>query len=447
MCRTQAFLSLLLLGLKLPKAKGNCEFSESEKLCVCSLLQESEMQDIFECLQATAYELRGGNLEKFAAFSEITPSSEMIDILEVLQVNKLIFTDLVVPEVLLPGALEFASHPPLLSEIEFVNCTFLRAAGQHYAKRPSPLRVSSLHFHKVTAESLADRRNDLASLTRWLETLENLTLTESQVTSIPCKISQMFTGLQFLDISGNHFQDESIRSSFCQESFPRLQVLKLHHNRLTSYDAVCESVAPLTMLTHLDLSQNDFSPVFSPSSECMWPQSLRILNLSSTGLERMDWSLPLNLENLDLSANNIFTVDLSLPALKALYLSNNSLQVVPSVENLPDLEVLSVDRNQISHLPSQSLLQLKHLQILKAGHNLYNCSCPHTQELQELASKLPFLANWPHDYMCQSPPHYQDTLVQDMLSSTLQCNQAPVRYGSMVLLLSGLHLALCLFLI
>ncbi|XP_015277807.1 PREDICTED: toll-like receptor 2 type-2 [Gekko japonicus] len=440
MCRTQAFVSLLLLGLKLPKAKGNCVFFESEKLCVCSLLEESETQDIFECLQATTYELRGGNLEQFAIFSGRVPSLYIIDIVKALPVSKLIFTDLAIPEVLLPGALEIASHPPLLSEIEFVNCTFLRTAGQHYTVRPPPLQVSSLRFHKVTAESLADRRNDLTGLTRWLEILETLTLTESQVTSIPCKIGQLFTGLRFLDVSGNHFQDESIRSSFCQGAFPELRVLKLHHNRLTSYDAVCETVAPLDVLAHLDLSQNDFPPGFSPSSECTWPQSLRVLNLSSTGLERVEWPLPPNLETLDLSANSILTLDLSLPALKELYLSNNSLQAVPSVKNLPRLEALSVDRNQISHLPGQSLLQLKHLQILKAGHNLYNCSCPYTRELQDLARKLSSLANWPHDYICQSPPQSRDFLV------TLQCNQAPASHGSMVILLSSLHLALCLFL-
>ncbi|KAL8194153.1 UNVERIFIED_CONTAM: hypothetical protein K2H54_001264 [Gekko kuhli] len=441
MCRTQAFVSLLLLGLRLPAAKGNCGFFESEKLCICSLLEESEMQDILECLQATTYELRGGNLEQFAIFSGEMLSPYFIDILKALPVTKLIFTDLIIPEVLLPGALEIASHPPLLSEIESVNCTFLRTASRHYTVRPSPLQVSSLRFHKVTAESLADRRNDLTSLTRWLETLEKLTLTESQVTSIPCKIGQLFAGLHFLDVSGNRFQDQSVRSSFCQGAFPELQVLKLPHNRLTSYDAVCETVAPHNMLTHLDLSQNDFPPGFSPSSECAWPQSLRFLNLSSTGLERLEWSLPPNLETLDLSSNSIMTLDLSLPALKELYLSNNSLQAVPSVEHLPHLEVLSVDRNQISHLPSQSLLQLKHLQILKAGHNLYNCSCSYTRELQDLARKLSLLANWPQDYMCQSPPHSRDSLV------TLQCNQAPTSHGPMVILLSSLHLALCLLLI
>nr|XP_056718260.1 monocyte differentiation antigen CD14 [Euleptes europaea] len=447
MCRARAFMSLLLLGLKLPQAKGNCGFVESEKLCVCSLLEVSEMQKFFECLQATTYELRGGNLEQFAAFYEITPSSYLIDILQVLQVRKLIFTDLIVPEVLLPGALEFASHPLLLSEIEFVNCTFLRTASQHYTGRPTPLRVSSLRFHRVTADSLADRCNDLTSLTRWLETLENLTLTESQVTSIPCKIGQVFTGLLFLDVSGNYFQDESIKSSFCQGAFPELHVLKLHHNRLTSYDAVCETVGPLNMLTHLDLSQNDFPPGFSSSSQCTWPQSLHVFNLSSTGLEHVEWSLPPNLETLDLSANSIFTLDLSLPTLKKLYLSNNRLQAVPSLKNLPRLEVLSVDQNHISHLPSRSLLQLKHLQILKAGHNLYNCSCPYTRELQDLASKLSLLANWPHDYTCQYPSHSQDSLVKDTSSSMLQCSQALVTHASVVILLSSLHLVLCLFLV
>ncbi|XP_048372090.1 monocyte differentiation antigen CD14 [Sphaerodactylus townsendi] len=440
-------MALLLLGLNLPRAKSDCEFFESEKLCVCSLLEESEMQNFFDCLQATTYELRGGNLEQFAAFYQMEPPPHLIDILEVLQVRKLVFTDLIVPEVLLPGALEFASHPLQLSEIEFVNCTFLRMGSQRQTGRPSPLRVSSLRFHKATADSLADRCDELSGVSRWLEILKNLTLTESQITSIPCKIGQMFVGLHSLDISGNYFQDESIKSSFCHGAFPELQVLKLRHNQLTSYHAVCETIGPLNMLTHLDLSQNNFSTGFSSSAQCTWPQSLRVFNLSGTGLEHMEWSLPPNLEVLDLSANSIITLDLSLPALKELYLSNNRLQAVPPLKNLPGLEVLSVDQNQISHLPSKSLLQLKHLQILQAGHNLYNCSCPYAWELRDLASKLPALTNWPDDYTCRFPLHHRDSLVKNMSSSPLQCSQAVVTHASAVILLSSLHLFFCLFLI
>ncbi|XP_066481672.1 monocyte differentiation antigen CD14 [Tiliqua scincoides] len=436
-CRPQVFVFLLLL-LELPKANGNCAYIESQTHCVCSLLNQSEIRNFIQCLPATTYELRGGNLEQFTPFSGTRPNPEVIDILQALQVSKLIFTDLIVPEVLLPPALEFVSYTPTVSELAFVNCTFLKAVNGIAAKRWD-LKVSSLRFHRVTAAPVADRL-DLLSLSSWLGNLKNLTVTESQVTTIPCKIGQVFRALLVLDVSGNHFQDQSIKSSFCQGAFPQLQVLKLQHNNLTSYDSVCEALVHLSMLAHLDLSQNDFPQRFS--SLCTWPQSLRILNVSNTGLEHMDMALPPNIEILDLSANKVITLDLSLSSLKELYLSNNRLQAFPSVNRLPSLEVLSLDQNQISQLPNG----LKRLQSLKAGHNFYNCSCPHIKIIQDLATKESLLPDWPQDYKCKSPSEYQDALVKDVPLSLLQCNKALTRHGTMVVLLTScFHLVFCLF--
>ncbi|XP_053253420.1 monocyte differentiation antigen CD14 [Podarcis raffonei] len=426
MLRAQAFVFSLLLGLELPKAKANCNFTESQRHCVCSL----EANNFIQCLPATTYELRGGNLEQFAGSSGIKPNSQIIEILEALLVRKLIFSDLIVPEVLVPGSLQFLSYTQV-SELEFVNCTFLRATDWSL-QGWRDLKVSSLRFHKVTSAPLDDRLN-MSRLRRWLETLQNLTVTESQVTSVPCEISKMFTALHLLDVSGNNFQDQTLKSTFCEGVFLQLQILKLHHNNLTSFETVCRTLGHLKMLTHLDLSQNNFQPrVFS--SSCTWPHSLHIFNLSSTGLEQIGNSLPPNIEILDLSANNIFTLDFSLPALKELYLSKNRLQTVPSLDRLPSLQVLSLDQNQISQLPSNHLLRL---QSLKAGHNLYNCSC--SRDIQDLAAKPSLLPDWPQDYTCHSPLNYQGSLVKNAHFSSLRC-KALVTRGSIFNLLICLHL-------
>ncbi|XP_025028775.1 uncharacterized protein LOC112541845 [Python bivittatus] len=193
MGRFQAFMFFLLLGLKLSKAEGNCIFVEVQQRCTCSLLNQTELKNVAVCLLAAEYELKGGNLEQFVDFSEIKPDSNIVGILRAVQVKKLIFTDLFVPEVLLPGALEFISYTPLVSELEFVNCTFLRLERWQYTG-PLDLKVTSLYFHKVIAAPL-DERFDISSLNRWLETLKNLTLTESQVTSIPCKVMATTEGI------------------------------------------------------------------------------------------------------------------------------------------------------------------------------------------------------------------------------------------------------------
>nr|XP_060627583.1 toll-like receptor 2 [Anolis sagrei ordinatus] len=429
------FAFFLLLGLNFPKAKGTCYLTQQH--CVCSL---SKLKTFFTCLPATTYELRGGNLSQFAGFSRTELDANEIDILEALLVSKLIFTDLIVPEFFLPLALKVVSYIPLVSELEFVNCTFLRSADQ-VGIDGFDLKVSSLRFHKVTAAPLDDRL-DISSLQNWLETLENLTVTESQVTSIPCKISTVLKALHFLDLSGNHFQDQALETSFCKGAFSQLQVLKLHGNNLSSYETVCQTLAHLNQLTHLDLSQNDFLPG-TPFSSCSWPQSLRVFNMSSTGLEHMDIALPPNTEVLDLSNNRIFILDLSIPGLKELYLSNNRLQTILSIKSLPGLEVLSIDHNQLSQLPAKDL-HWKHLKSLRAGLNPYNCSCKQTiREIQDLATHKALLPDWPHDYICRSPPDYQDYLLNEVPLSSLQCNKASVvRQGSIVILLTCLHLVL-----
>ncbi|KAJ7338260.1 hypothetical protein JRQ81_010998 [Phrynocephalus forsythii] len=443
MCRMETLVFFFLLCLKNPVQTSGCNLEPSPNHCVCSLrdLQQSERQTFLTCLAATTYELRGGDLSHLGALSNIEPEPQLIDILESLTVRKLIFTDVVVPEALLPGALAFVSYAPLVSALEFVNCTFLRAA-QGPASAILGVKVSSLRFHKVTAEPLDDRF-DLSPWRSWLGDLENLTISESQVTSIPCKMGAAFTALHLLDVSGNHFQDLSLSSSFCERAFPRLQVLKLSHNHLTSYETVCKSLSHLHRLIHLDLSQNNFLLEVS-SFPCTWPESLLIFNLSATGLQYTGRSLPPNVQVLDLSANSILTLSLSNPGLKGLYLSNNRLQAVPSVKGLPRLEVLSLDQNQISRLPSEALQPLTHLRSLKAGLNPYNCSCrQYIKEIQALATQRSLLPDWPHDYICKSPPALENYLLDEVPLSSLQCNKGLVSHGSVVSLLTCLHLLLC----
>ncbi|KAF7235468.1 Toll-like receptor 2 [Varanus komodoensis] len=442
MWRTQPIVFFLLLGLSIPKAKGNCKYIESQLHCVCSLAGRADFQNYLSCLAAETYELRGGNLEHFQTFSGLKPSPPMIDILRALQVKRLVFTDVLIPEILLPGALEFVSYAPLVSELKFTNCTFLNPVPWSYTGGLD-LRVPSLCLHRVVAAPLGGRLGTFG-LGRWLRSLENLTVTESQVTSVPCATGKMFSSLHFLDLSGNRFQEQGIASSFCEGAFPQLQILKLQRNSLTSYGAACQALSRLQALTHLDLSQNHFLPEDS-SSHCSWPASLRIFNLSNTGLEHMDRSLPRNVEILDLSANKMLTLDLSIPSLKELYLSNNSLQAVPSVDELPGLKVLSLDQNQLSHLPLKALLRLEHLQSLKAGHNLFNCSCRnYITDIQGLAAKPSLLQGWPREYLCSSPPNYQTQQVAEVPLPSLQCNKARISHGSLITLLLCLHLACAL---
>ncbi|XP_074866177.1 monocyte differentiation antigen CD14 [Carettochelys insculpta] len=419
---THPCVVILLVGLKLSNVAGDCSFNKSQSHCTCSLLDQENLGNIIQCLPASVFELRGGNLEKFAHFASISVEDSVLDMLQSLQVTKIIFGDLLVPEVLLAAVMKFFSYMRI-TELEFENCTFLgKTTWFHMDMLLLP--ISSLRFHKVTSVSLADRDKDFSHLSGWLETLNNLTVTQSQVTSIPCSIGKVFRTLRYLDVSENSLQDQSMKTSFCPGAFPQLQVLKLHHNNLSSFHTICETLPQLEKLVHLDLSQNELT--ISPSSSCKWQSSLHTLNLSTTGLDHITLPLPPTIKVLDVSSNNLHALDLALPFLKELYLSNNRLQAVPSAKNYPALEVLSLDGNLISGLPRYELQSLRHLQSLRAGRNPYNCSCVAAREIQALASTGSLMLHWPQDYTCESPSPYQGTLVKDVPTSALQCNKAIV---------------------
>uniref|UniRef100_A0A8C8SV63 Monocyte differentiation antigen CD14 n=1 Tax=Pelusios castaneus TaxID=367368 RepID=A0A8C8SV63_9SAUR len=438
---TQSFVVILLMRWKVSEVAGNCSFNETQSHCTCSGLHQKNIGGLIACFPASVIELQGGNLEQFVHFaSTIEVKESAINILQVLQVTKIIFRDFVVPEVLLAAAMKFVSYLRV-TELEFESCTFLgNASWFHLDSKFLP--VSSLRFHNVTSPSLADRGKDFSSLSGWLGTLQNLTVTQSHVTYIPCSIGKVFRDLRYLDVSENQLQDQSIRSSFCQGTFPQLQVLILHHNNLSSFHTMCEMLHPLKKLTHLDLSQNYLTAL--PSSSCEWQPSLLILNLSTTGLDHVTLPLPRNVEVLDLSSNNLHSLDLALPFLKKLHLSNNRLQAVPTAKNYPALEVLSLDGNLIQHLPRAELQSLRHLQNLRAGRNHYNCSCAAASEIQVLAGVKSLMPDWPQDYACESPSPYQGTLVKDVPVSVLQCSKAIVIIPiSVLLVLSCLTGIIC----
>ncbi|NWS63318.1 TLR2 protein, partial [Chunga burmeisteri] len=413
---------LLLLGLGLLEAEGRCFFNRTQEHCVCYNLSQENLGSIIQCLPASVVEFSGGDLERYIAFpiSDLDPSTT--EMLGSLVIKKIIFSDLLVPEVLLARVLRFFSYTSV-EELVFESCIFEgrgnwdEMAGQH-------LPILSLRFHNVTSAPLTGREWDFSRLRRWLETLQELAVTGSHVTSLPCDIGRVFRALRSLDMAQNSLGDESLMPAFCKGAFPQLQVLSLQRNNVTSYHSVCKSVQLLPELQHLDLSQNKL--MADPSSSCQWPVSLRIFNLSDTGLNEVLTPLPPSLEVLDMSCNHLHAVDISLSSLKKLFLSQNMLQAVPSIRNYPMLDTLQVDNNLITELPWDEVKLLGRLQDVAAAGNPYNCSCSRAGGLQALAGMGHLGQGWPQNYVCHSPPRYQGRLVKDVPVSVLQCNSAAV---------------------
>ncbi|NXQ23616.1 TLR2 protein, partial [Alaudala cheleensis] len=414
---------LLLLGLGLLEAEGRrsrCFFNRTQEYCECYNLTEDTVGSIIQCLPATVVEFRGGDVEKYIGFpiGDLTPSA--IETLDSLVIEKIIIGDVLVPEILLARVLRFFSYTHV-QELAFDSCIF-QGTGDWSDMDGQNLPIVSLSFHNVTSAPLTGHEQAFSSLSSWLQTLEELAVTSSHVTSLPCAIGRVFSALHSLNLAQNSLRDGSLASAFCQGAFPQLQELSLCHNNLSSYHSVCEAVKLLPELQHLDLSHNKL--MADPSSPCQWPASLRLFNLSSTGLDEVPTPLPPSLQVLDMSHNHLHAVDISLSSLKKLFLNQNLLQAVPSIRNYPMLDTLHLDNNSISELPRDEVKLLGHLQDVAVADNPFSCSCSGAGGLQALAARGHLGQGWPGDYRCQSPAEYQGWLVAQVPVSVLRCDPA-----------------------
>ncbi|XP_064243752.1 monocyte differentiation antigen CD14 [Passer domesticus] len=416
---------LLLLGLGLQVAEGRrnrCFFNRTQEFCECYNLSEETAGSIIQCLPATTVEFWGGDLEKYAALPIRDLDDSVIDTLGSLIIQKIIIGNVLVPEMLLARVLRFFSYTHV-QELAFESCIF-QGTGDWSDMDGQNLPILSLSFHNVTSAPLTGREQAFSSLSRWLESLQELAVTGSGVTSLPCAVGRLFRALRSLSLAHNSLGDGSLSPAFCQGAFPQLQQLSLRHNNLSSYHGVCQGLGLLTELQHLDLSHNEL--VAGPSSSCRWPPSLRHFNLSSTGLDEVPAPLPPRLEVLDMSHNHLHAVDISLSSMKKLFLNQNLLQAVPSVRNYPVLDTLHLDNNSIWELPRDEVKLLGRLQDVAVAGNPFSCSCSGARGLQALAATGHLGQGWPGGYRCHSPARYRGWQVAQVPVSVLRCDLAAV---------------------
>ncbi|NXC49777.1 TLR2 protein, partial [Penelope pileata] len=415
-----AVLLLLVLGLR--QAEGRCFFNRMQEHCVCRRLTPESAGSIIQCLAASVVEFREGDLEKYIDFPIRDLDASTIDMLGTLEIRKIIFADLVVPEVLLARALRFFSYTRV-QEMVFESCSFLgRSSWADMAGQTLP--IVSLHFHNVTSAPLVGREQDLSQLDCWLGALQELAVTASHVAGLPCAVGQVLGALRSLDLAQNSLGDGSLPLTFCPGAFPQLRALSLRHNSLTSYRGVCGAVGLLRELQHLDLSHNVLTA--GPAGPCQWPVTLRVLNLSDTGLDEVPTPLPPGLEVLDLSSNRLRAVDISLRSLQTLLLGRNLLPASPSLQGCPMLHTLHLEHNLIAELPWAEVQLLQRLRDVAVAGNPFNCSCAGAGAMQALADAGCLGQGWPQGYVCHTPAHYHGVLLRDVPASALHCNPAAV---------------------
>lgn len=397
------------------------------------LSQSDFLLRVFEdSLSSVGYlELKDANLGSFR-FSELS-MDEMNSTMK-----KLAFRDTDITDESFNELLKLLRYTPELSEVEFDDCT-LDGVGDFQPSESDVVR----ELGKV--ETLIIRRlhiprfylfYDLSSVYSLLEKVKRITVENSKVFLVPCLFSQRLKSLEFLDLSENLLVEEYLKNSACEDAWPSLQTLILRQNHLKSIERTGEILLTLKNLTALDISRNSFQPM---PDTCQWPEKMRFLNLSSTGIQAVKTCIPRTLEVLDVSNNNLNSFSLFLPRLRELYISRNRLHTLPDASLFPVLLVMKIRENAINAFSKDQLSSFPKLVSLEAGGNHLICSCELLSFTMEQPALLQVLADWPDNYLCDSPPRLRGQRVQDARPSVLECHQA--------LLVSGVFCALVLLIL
>ncbi|NXQ48569.1 TLR22 protein, partial [Catharus fuscescens] len=335
-----------------------------------------------------------------------------------ISLRKILLTDDTVPEIA-----SILEDMPKLVELELVDCRLIGTGQwkmQIQAKQSKTLRV--LTVKKLSIEEFY-LFTDLHAVEDLLSLFTRLTVQNTKVFLVPCRISQKLRSLEYLDLSANLLGDMSLEHSACQGGWPSLQTLNLSQNSLSDLEMTSRSLSHLGNLIVLDISQNNFGEI---PDVCEWPENLKYLNLSSTQIPKVTTCIPPTLEVLDVSANNLKEFGLQLPFLKELYLTRNQLKTLPGAAPIPNLVVLSVRRNKLNSFSKEAFESFRRMELLDASDNNFICSCEFLSFIHHEARIAQVLMGWPDKYVCDSPLAVRGALVDTVHLSMMECHRSLV---------------------
>ncbi|NXU61624.1 TLR22 protein, partial [Horornis vulcanius] len=332
--------------------------------------------------------------------------------------RQILLTDATVPEIV-----SILEDMPKLVELELVNCRLLGTGQwkmQFHTNQSETLRV-------LTVENLSIEEfylfTDLQAVEGLLSPFTRITVRNTKVFLVPCRISQHLLSLEYLDLSANLLGDLSLEHSACQGGWPSLQTLNLSQNSLSHLEMTSKSLSHLGKLIVLDISQNNFGEI---PDVCEWPKALKYLNLSGTQIPKVTTCIPPTLEVLDVSGNNLKEFGLQLPFLKELYLTRNQLKTLPGAAPIPNLVVLSVRRNKLNSLSKEEFESFRRMQLLDASDNNFICSCEFLSFIHHEARIARVLVGWPDKYVCDSPLAVRGAQVGAVHLSLMECHRSLV---------------------
>ncbi|KAM7168632.1 toll-like receptor 2 type-2 isoform 1-T2 [Macrochelys suwanniensis] len=336
-------------------------------------------------------------------------------VMEKLVLKNVLFTDASVIRVLniLRRAKQFL-------ELE-VDDSVLRGTGKWYEQ--IEVNRESV-FEVITVQRLAIGEfylfSDLTGVENLLGNITKATVVNTNVFLVPCSISSRFNSLLYLDLSENLLADPSLKHSSCTGAWPLLQTFNLSQNSLNDLKMTGQSLSHLHHLTHLDISRNNFGEI--PES-CQWPENLKYLNISGTQIPKVTTCIPQTLEVLDVSSNNLNDFRLKLPRLKELYIAKNKLKTLPDAPFILNLVALRISRNKLTSFSKEELGSFRKMETLDAGDNNFICSCEFLSFIQYQEGIADVLANWPENYICDSPSSVRGQQVKAARLSLFECHR------------------------
>ncbi|XP_010162171.1 toll-like receptor 2 type-2, partial [Antrostomus carolinensis] len=164
-----------------------------------------------------------------------------------------LLTDATVPEVV-----SILEDMPKLVEVEMIDCRLLGTGQwgtQIQAKQSQTVTV--LTIEKLSIEEFY-LFTDLQTVEGLLSVLTKVTVVNTKVFLVPCRLSQHLLSLEYLDLSANLLGDQSLEHSACQGGWPSLKTLNLSQNSLSDLEMTGKSLSHLRNLILLDISQNNF---------------------------------------------------------------------------------------------------------------------------------------------------------------------------------------------
>nr|WHE44611.1 toll-like receptor 2 [Triplophysa yarkandensis] len=257
-----------------------------------------------------------------------------------------------------------------------------------------------------------------------LKNFHKISVINSMLFVIPRQTTFMLSHIEYLDFSQNLLTDLTIQETLFT-GFGQLQnlnTLNVSQNSLKSFGLLSSLVANLKRLIHLDASLNSF---ISIPEKCVWPVTLRYLNLSNTKLQQLTPCLPSSLTILDLSYNNLKAFNQRFPKLTLLILTGNRFLNLPLGGLFPNLETLLIQRNVLRMFTGKDLRRFKRLQYLEAGNNNFVCSCEFVFFFRNNVDDVVGLRDGHGNYVCDTPFSLRGDAIDSVRLSVFECYMIP----------------------